>query len=279
MDPHQQQQQNRHQQEPQSFDGSANQSRPIVKRFKRQLTGTSRNLYHYTRSKLSKFSSRFLSSHRNNDGQSIDKINQDGQANQATNTTVPLFKVIMVGSGGVGKSALTLQFMYDEFVEDYEPTKADSYRKKIMLDNHEVQIDILDTAGQEDYAAIRDNYFRSGEGFLCVFSITEQESLAAAHELREQILRVKNDENIPFLLVGNKADLNDRRAVTEEMAREQADQWKVRYIETSAKTRHNVTEVFIDLLRCIMERRSKEMKDETRGGRTFKKAKRKCFVF
>ena len=82
----------------------------------------------------------------------------------------------MVGSGGVGKSALTLQFMYDEFVEDYEPTKADSYRKKVVLDGEEVQIDILDTAGQEDYAAIRDNYFRSGEGFLCVFSITEDDS-------------------------------------------------------------------------------------------------------
>lgn len=101
-----------------------------------------------------------------------------------------LHKVIMVGSGGVGKSALTLQFMYDEvrsptdlglvtpcglgswshtphqlcliflafwlqFVEDYEPTKADSYRKKVVLDGEEVQIDILDTAGQEDYAAIR----------------------------------------------------------------------------------------------------------------------------
>lgn len=95
-----------------------------------------------------------------------------------------LHKVIMVGSGGVGKSALTLQFMYDEFVEDYEPTKADSYRKKILLDGEEVQIDILDTAGQEDYAAIRDNYFRSGEGFLCIFSITEDESFQATQEFR-----------------------------------------------------------------------------------------------
>lgn len=95
-----------------------------------------------------------------------------------------LHKVIMVGSGGVGKSALTLQFMYDEFVEDYEPTKADSYRKKILLDGEDVQIDILDTAGQEDYAAIRDNYFRSGEGFLCIFSITEDESFQATQEFR-----------------------------------------------------------------------------------------------
>lgn len=69
-------------------------------------------------------------------------------------------------------------------MEDYEPTKADSYRKKVVLDGEEVQIDILDTAGQEDYAAIRDNYFRSGEGFLLVFSITEPESFSATSEFR-----------------------------------------------------------------------------------------------
>ena len=71
-----------------------------------------------------------------------------------------------------------------QFVEDYEPTKADSYRKRVILDGEEAQIDILDTAGQEDYAAIRDNYFRSGEGFLCVFSIIDSESFQSAVELR-----------------------------------------------------------------------------------------------
>lgn len=67
---------------------------------------------------------------------------------------LPLHKVIMVGSGGVGKSALTLQYMYGDFVEEYDPTKADSYRKKVSLDGHDCQIDILDTAGQEEYAAV-----------------------------------------------------------------------------------------------------------------------------
>uniref|UniRef100_A0A3P9IZ51 small monomeric GTPase n=1 Tax=Oryzias latipes TaxID=8090 RepID=A0A3P9IZ51_ORYLA len=159
-------------------------------------------------------------------------------------SSLALHKVIMVGSGGVGKSALTLQFMYDEFVEDYEPTKADSYRKKVVLDGDEVQIDILDTAGQEDYAAIRDNYFRSGEGFLLVFSITEQESFTATDEFREQILRVKADEDkIPLLLVGNKSDLEERRHVSVEEARRKAEEWGAQYVETSAKTRANVDKV------------------------------------
>uniref|UniRef100_A0A8C2H3Q4 small monomeric GTPase n=1 Tax=Cyprinus carpio TaxID=7962 RepID=A0A8C2H3Q4_CYPCA len=132
---------------------------------------------------------------------------------------------------------------HTKFVEDYEPTKADSYRKKVVLDGEEVQIDILDTAGQEDYAAIRDNYFRSGEGFLCVFSITELESFAATADFREQILRVKEDENVPFLLVGNKSDLEDRRQVSADEAKARADQWGVCYVETSAKTRANVDKV------------------------------------
>ncbi|KAK1797761.1 hypothetical protein P4O66_008113 [Electrophorus voltai] len=163
-------------------------------------------------------------------------------ANKGKNqSSLALHKVIMVGSGGVGKSALTLQFMYDEFVEDYEPTKADSYRKKVVLDGDEVQIDILDTAGQEDYAAIRDNYFRSGEGFLLVFSITEQESFTATAEFREQILRVKAEEDtIPLLLVGNKSDLEERRQVSVEDGTAKAEDWHVQYVETSAKTRANV---------------------------------------
>lgn len=184
----------------------------------------------------------------------------------ASGGVVPLFKIIVIGSGGVGKSALTLQFMYDEFVEDYEPTKADSYRKKIMLDGKEAQIDILDTAGQEDYAAIRDNYFRSGEAFLCVFSILEQESLAAAEELREQVLRVKSDDQtIPFLLVGNKADLEERRVVGQDEAQEQARQWNVPYVETSAKTRQNVDQVFIELMRMIRDRRQRLDPKQSKG--------------
>ncbi|CAG9136840.1 unnamed protein product [Plutella xylostella] len=216
-----------------------------------------------------------------------------------------LHKVIMVGSGGVGKSALTLQFMYDEFVEDYEPTKADSYRKKVVLDGEEVQIDILDTAGQEDYAAIRDNYFRSGEGFLCVFSITEPESFDATQEFRtrdnyfrsgegflcvfsitdpesfdatqefrEQILRVKNDENIPFLLVGNKSDLQEKRRVPLDACTERAAAWRVPYVETSAKTRDNVDKVFFDLMREIRSRKS----DDSRASNgQVKKGKSKRF--
>ncbi|VDK68080.1 unnamed protein product [Litomosoides sigmodontis] len=178
-------------------------------------------------------------------------------------------KVIMVGTGGVGKSALTLQFMYDEFVEEYEPTKADSYRKKVVLDGEECLIDILDTAGQEDYSAIRDNYYRSGEGFICVFSITDTESFEATNEFREQILRVKNsaiDSLIPIMLVGNKSDLSNERSVMQLHAQQRAEQWNVPYIETSAKNRTNVDKVFYDLMREIKRRKGGTLKGSVPGG-------------
>ncbi|GLV41912.1 Ras-like protein A [Carabus blaptoides fortunei] len=152
--------------------------------------------------------------------------------------------------------------------------------KKVVLDGEEVQIDILDTAGQEDYAAIRDNYFRSGEGFLCVFSITEDESFQATQEFREQILRVKNDENIPFLLVGNKSDLDEKRKVSLAEANARAQQWGVPYVETSAKTRENVDKVFFDLMREIRAQKCDDNKTSNGRGKESKcKGKKlKCVI-
>ncbi|KAG2208193.1 hypothetical protein INT46_000235 [Mucor plumbeus] len=177
----------------------------------------------------------------------------------------PLHKVIMVGSGGVGKSALTLQYMYGDFVEEYDPTKADSYRKKIMLDGIDCQIDILDTAGQEEYAAIRDNYYRSGEGFLCVFSVCEQESLDHTQEFRDQILRVLDDESIPFVLVGNKVDLAHLCVVDSNEPQQIAQNWGCPYIETSAKTRQNVEEAYCTLMRLIAKRKETLYREEAKS--------------
>ncbi|KAG9511391.1 Ras-related protein Ral-A, partial [Fragariocoptes setiger] len=246
------------------------QDRSLFNRIRDRVNQRSRQIYEATRELWLRL--RY--------GDEVDNAQPHGGQSKQDSQQVPLYKIIMVGSGGVGKSALTLQFMYDEFVEDYEPTKADSYRKLVTLDGEQAKIDILDTAGQEDYAAIRDNYFRSGEGFLCVFSITEQESLAATHEFREQILRVKNEESIPILLVGNKADLEDRRTVSQEAAKDQAEQWNIGYVETSAKTRQNVDAVFLELMREIKKRRIIETNTATsKGAKTTGRKVRRCFLF
>ena len=163
-------------------------------------------------------------------------------------------------------------------MEDYEPTKADSYRKKVVVKGEECQVDILDTAGQEDYAAIRDNYFRSGEGFLCVYSVCESESFANTQDFREQILRVKGEteDNIPFILVANKIDLADKRQVSKEDGEARAKEWNVPYIETSAKTKENVDDSFVQLMEVIQSNK----KDESKAGPkpTEKKKKKKCVI-
>ena len=161
-----------------------------------------------------------------------------------------------------------------QFVENYEPTKADNYRKKTVVNGQECQIDILDTAGQEDYAVIRDSYFRSGEGFLCVFSITDRETFVAMNEFREQILRVKVDEQIPIMLVGNKVDLEDQREVRRDEGASLARSWGVPYEETSAKTKQNVDKVFYDLVITVKDRKDAQ----NGGGQKRRKKKRKCVM-
>uniref|UniRef100_A0A671FB46 HRas proto-oncogene, GTPase n=1 Tax=Rhinolophus ferrumequinum TaxID=59479 RepID=A0A671FB46_RHIFE len=97
------------------------------------------------------------------------------------------YKLVVVGTGNVGKSALTIQFFQNHFVEEYDPTIEDSYRKQVVIDGETCLLDILDTAGQEEYSAMRAQYMRTGEGFLCVFAINNTKSFEDIHQYRQQI--------------------------------------------------------------------------------------------
>ena len=104
-----------------------------------------------------------------------------------------------LAAGAVGKSALTIRFFQDTFVLDYDPTIEDSYRKQIVVDGVTQILDILDTAGQDQYSAMRDQYIRTGEGFLCVFAINDMRSFQEIESYRGQIRRVKDADNIPMI--------------------------------------------------------------------------------
>jgi len=162
------------------------------------------------------------------------------------------YKLVVVGGGGVGKSALTIQFIQLHFVQDYDPTIEDSYKKQCVIDDKVAHLDILDTAGQEEFSAMREQYMRTGEGFLLVFSLTDRGSFEEVGQFHTQILRVKDCDEFPMLLVGNKCDLPDNeKAVTPTDAQEFARKLKIPYIETSAKQRINVDASFHDLVRAI----------------------------
>jgi len=168
-----------------------------------------------------------------------------------------VFRVVLVGIGGVGKSCLTIQFIADRFVEDYDPTLEDSYRKQVTVDGEECLLDIFDTAGQEDFSAVRDQYMRTGDGFLCVYAVTLKNSFEEVPTFHEHILRVKDVEAIPFVLVGNKADLEGSRCVTREEGEALAKRLNCKFLEASAKTKLNVHESFHELVREIKEYKRK----------------------
>ncbi|KAJ8340124.1 hypothetical protein SKAU_G00347570 [Synaphobranchus kaupii] len=158
------------------------------------------------------------------------------------------YKLVVVGAGGVGKSALTIQLIQNHFVDEYDPTIEDSYRKQVVIDGETCLLDILDTAGQEEYSAMRDQYMRTGEGFLCVFAINNTKSFEDIHQYREQIKRVKDSDDVPMVLVGNKCDL-PARTVDTRQAQDLARSYGIPYIETSAKTRQGVEDAFYTLVR------------------------------
>lgn len=162
--------------------------------------------------------------------------------------------VVVLGAGGVGKSCLTAQFVHNEWIESYDPTIEDSYRTQVQVDGRQVILEILDTAGTEQFVAMRDLYMKTGQGFLLVFSITSASSLNELEGLREEILRIKDDDNVPMVIVGNKADLEEARAIPRAKGFAISQKWGAPYYEASARTRTNVDEVFIDLCRQMLRK-------------------------
>ncbi|OJA16402.1 hypothetical protein AZE42_05509 [Rhizopogon vesiculosus] len=156
------------------------------------------------------------------------------------------YKLVVVGGGGVGKSALTIQFIQGQFVDEYDPTIEDSYRKQCVIDEEVALLDVLDTAGQEEYGAMREQYMRTGEGFLLVYSITSRDSFEEISTFHQQILRVKDQDSFPVIVVANKCDLEYER-----QGRDLAKHFRCKFIETSAKQRINVDEAFSNLVREI----------------------------
>ncbi|XP_017773733.1 PREDICTED: ras-like protein 3 [Nicrophorus vespilloides] len=161
------------------------------------------------------------------------------------------YKIVVLGSGGVGKSALTVQFVQGIFVEKYDPTIEDSYRKQVEVEGQQCMLEILDTAGTEQFTAMRDLYMKNGQGFILVYSITAQSTFNDLQDLREQILRVKDTDDVPMVLVGNKCDLEDERVVGKDLGGNLARTFNCAFMETSAKAKTNVSEIFYDLVKQI----------------------------
>jgi len=189
---------------------------------------------------------------------------------------VDTLRVVMVGAGGSGKSALTTRFTTGEWTSGkYDPTIEDSYIKDIEVDGVPYKVDIYDTAGPENYRALVDSYMCNAQGFMIVFSLTKDVSVRYAEGTLKDIVqtRAKYDlPMVPYVLVGNKLDLPERE-VHGDRVREKAKQLVElcnypegmqhicgTYMETSARTNENVTDAFMNLVRQIL--RSHELEKE-----------------
>nr|P97538.2 RecName: Full=Ras-related protein M-Ras; AltName: Full=Ras-related protein R-Ras3; Flags: Precursor [Rattus norvegicus]BAA20531.1 M-Ras [Rattus norvegicus] len=197
---------------------------------------------------------------------------------------LPTYKLVVVGDGGVGKSALTIQFFQKIFVPDYDPTIEDSYLKHTEIDNQWAILDVLDTAGQEEFSAMREQYMRTGDGFLIVYSVTDKASFEHVDRFHQLILRVKDRESFPMILVANKVDLMHLRKVTRDQGKEMATKYNIPYIETSAKDPPlNVDKTFHDLVRVIRQQvpeknQKKKKKTKWRGDRATGTHKLQCVI-
>lgn len=164
----------------------------------------------------------------------------------------------MMGGGGVGKSAITIRFIQNHFLLDYDPTIEDSYRKQVRIDEETAVLEVLDTAGQEEYSAMRENWIRYGEGFFLVYSIDSQLSFEKEiTPLLRHLERVRDADitEVPLILFGNKCDLVNQRQVSFDEAKEMARKLGSQVFEGSAKTGQNIDESFFEIVRAIRRKR------------------------
>jgi len=188
------------------------------------------------------------------------------------------WRIALLGDGGVGKTALAVQFTLNCYVGEYDPTIEDFYRKQLVVDNRMCYVEVIDTAGQDEYATLRDQWVREGQGFILAYSITSRATFERIEIFRQAMLKVKRDKAV-FMLVGNKCDKQYEREVSREEGAQLARRFGCEFLETSAKTCVNVERLFTHLVRML--RQSKQAEQAAAGPRTLQekeKKKIKCIV-
>lgn len=175
-----------------------------------------------------------------------------------------LFKIILIGDSGVGKTSILMRFSDDVYSDSYISTIGVDFKTKmIQLDSGKiVKMQLWDTAGQERFRTITSSYYRGAHGIIIVYDVCDAKSFDNVSQWKQEIIRA-NASNVPVLLVGNKADVAASvRQVTYEKGKAKADEMNANFIEMSAKTSKGVFEAFSTIVEQI---RSKMVKDILEG--------------
>ncbi|KAG4303069.1 hypothetical protein PCANB_000665 [Pneumocystis canis] len=165
-----------------------------------------------------------------------------------------LFKLLLIGDSGVGKSCLLLRFADDTYTESYISTIGVDFKiRTIELEGKTVKLQIWDTAGQERFRTITSSYYRGAHGIIIVYDVTDQDTFNNVKQWLQEIDRHAS-ETVNKLLIGNKSDMSDKRTVDYFCVKEFADGLGIPFLETSAKSSSNVEEAFLLMSKNIKTR-------------------------
>ncbi|KAL3753818.1 ras-related protein RABE1c isoform X1 [Eucalyptus grandis] len=173
-----------------------------------------------------------------------------------------LIKLLLIGDSGVGKSCLLLRFSDGSFTTSFITTIGIDFKiRTVELDGKRIKLQIWDTAGQERFRTITTAYYRGAMGILLVYDVTDESSFnsnwISLINIRNWIRNIEQhaSDNVNKILVGNKADMDEsKRAVPTSKGQALADEYGIKFFETSAKTNLNVEEVFFSIARDIKQR-------------------------
>ncbi|KAM9765887.1 ras-related protein Rab-8B [Menidia menidia] len=172
-----------------------------------------------------------------------------------------LFKLLLIGDSGVGKTCLLFRFSEDAFNTTFISTIGIDFKiRTVDLDGKKVKLQIWDTAGQERFRTITTAYYRGAMGIMLVYDITNEKSF---DNIRNWIRNIEEhaSSDVERMVLGNKSDMSDRRQVSRERGEKLAIDYGIKFLETSAKSSINVDEAFLTLARDIMTRLSRKMND------------------
>ncbi|KAK3398171.1 ras family-domain-containing protein [Sordaria brevicollis] len=177
-----------------------------------------------------------------------------------------LIKLLLIGDSGVGKSCCLLRFSEDSFTPSFITTIGIDFKiRTIELDGKRVKLQIWDTAGQERFRTITTAYYRGAMGILLVYDVTDERSF---NNIRTWFANVEQHatEGVNKILIGNKCDWEEKRAVSKEQGQALADELGIPFLEVSAKANINIEEAFFSLANDIKKRIIDTSSKEASGG-------------
>ncbi|KAF9288769.1 GTP-binding protein [Linnemannia elongata] len=179
-----------------------------------------------------------------------------------------LIKLLLIGDSGVGKSCLLLRFSDDSFTPSFITTIGIDFKiRTIELDGKRIKLQIWDTAGQERFRTITTVYYRGAMGILLVYDVTDERSFS---NIRNWFSNIEQhaSEGVNKILIGNKCDMPDKKVISKDQGQALADEFGIKFLETSAKSNIGVEEAFLSIARDIKKRMIDTQTNQTQNTNT-----------